>query len=721
MLEKNFNDIVDDKEAYIKEDEEKEADNISINSIVSDQPEFDSDTEIPKDQTGQEDKIILNHVVKRIIIPGIGCDKPSKYDFLNIKYKCYFKEDNYIIINETELKEYMFKIRLPLGITKAIKCMRKGEKSLIKLEPKYGFKKVEFEDLDRFCQTEKLEKDENYKGDNYIKDLFEKMKKNTIIYEVELIDYVKIFDLTGNKNLMKRILKDGIGMDKPYNDNEVVINLKLIKNGENISEMKNISAKLNEENFTYAECVIIKSMKKKEICFIEIQKDFFKENLINCNKEKNILYNQLKQKNIIEGILDNQDTSYKRYQYEIELIKFKNNTNILYYKDKEYTKEIISKGIGNTSPFRDALIMMPCSVKINNNIIYSDFNNIGFNDEKNFFGKIKEIKKKIKNIPSNEKNTQFLIEDELTHLGWNFNIYDILSFNYPNVFRKEVLQTLKPLSIFKLDFSLDVNNKEELEQNYFVFKNKKIDFFKNELLKYKTNEKNNILNIEFIGCLLNFEDYTNVFNNNLITNKSEKILEYKNLSNDYFMNGFFNKAKKINKRLTEYYIRNISLGSSNKEKIAFNKKVVKNINYINNEKDKIINDEENKFDDNIKDITLSKFYDVKIDEHMKKIFKNLIVILYKLNLKDECLKYCNIFLRLYLNDEKIYYFLFVINKDRGNYNMCENVLEKIIEVYNNSEKIDEYKKELENIKKIINQHKNDHNNYLKKMMKSINN
>ena len=721
MLEKNFNDVVDDKEAYIKEDEEKEADNISINSIVSDQPEFDSDTEIPKDQTGQEDKIILNHVVKKIIIPGIGCDKPSKYDFLNIKYKCYFKEDNSIIINETEVKEYMFKIRLPLGITKAIKFMRKGEQSLIKLEPKYGFKKVKFEDLDRFCQTENIEKDAKYKGDNYIKDLFEKMKKNTIMYEIDLIDYVKIFDLTGNKNLMKRILKEGIGVDKPYNDNEVVINIKLIKNGENILEMKNISSKLNEEYFTYAECVIIKSMKKKEICFVEIKKDFFKENLINCKKEKNILYNQLKQKNIIEGILDNQDTSYKRYQYEIELIKFKNNINILYYKDKEYTKEIILKGIGNTSPFRDALIMMPCSVKINNNIIYSDFNDIGFTDEKKFFEKIKEIKQKIKSTPSYEEKTQFLIEDELTHLGWNFNIYDILSFNYPNAFRKEVLQTLKPLSIFKLDFSLDINNKEELEQNYFVFKNKKIDFFKNELLKYKENDNNNILNIEFIGCLLNFEDYTNVFNNNLIIDKSEKILEYKNLSNDYFMNGFLNKAKKINKRLTEYYIRNISLGSSNKEKIAFNKKVVKNTNYINNEKDKIINDEENKFDDNIKDITLSKFYDAKIDEHMKKIFKNLIVILYKLNLKEECLKYCNIFLRLYLNDEKIYYFLFIINKDRGNYNMCETILEKIIEVYNKSEKINEYKKELDNIKKIINQHKTDHNNYLKKMMKSINN
>ena len=175
MLDKNFNDVVDDKEAYIKEDEEKEADKISINSIVSDQPEFDSDTEIPKDQTGQEDKIILNHVVKRIIVPGIGCDKPSKYDFLNIKYKCYFKEDNNIIIKESEIKEYMFKIRLPLGITKAIKFMRKGEQSIIKLEPKYGFKKVEFEDFDRFCETERIKKDND--NGNYIKELFEKMKK----------------------------------------------------------------------------------------------------------------------------------------------------------------------------------------------------------------------------------------------------------------------------------------------------------------------------------------------------------------------------------------------------------------------------------------------------------------------------------------------------------------------------------------------------------------
>ena len=217
MLDKNFNDVVDDKDIYIKEDDEKEADNISINSIVSDQPEFDSDTEIPKDKEGQEDKIILNHVVKRIEVPGIGLDKPSKHDFLHIKYKCYFKEDKAIIIDTTELKDYMYRIKLPLGIMKAIKCMRKNEESIIKLEPKYGYKKVKFEDLNRFCEIDKIKIENNCNKEDYIKSLFEKMQKNTILYEIELINFVKMFDLTGNKNLMKRIIKEGEGLDKPNN------------------------------------------------------------------------------------------------------------------------------------------------------------------------------------------------------------------------------------------------------------------------------------------------------------------------------------------------------------------------------------------------------------------------------------------------------------------------------------------------------------------------
>jgi hypothetical protein len=75
---------------------------------------------------------------------------------------------------------------------------------------------------------------------------------------------------------------------------------------------------------------------------------------------------------------------------------------------------------------------------------------------------------------------------------------------------------------------------------------------------------------------------------------------------------------------------------------------------------------------------------------------------------------------LYLNDEKVYYFLFVINKERGNFNICKTILEKMIELYNKDEnKLKEYKDELEQINNILNKHKNDHDNYMKKMMKNI--
>ena len=62
-----------------------------------------------------------------------------------------------------------------------------------------------------------------------------------------------MFDLTGNKNLMKRIIKEGLGLDKPYTDSEIIINLKLIENGKNIIDIQNIKTKLNEEYFSYAE------------------------------------------------------------------------------------------------------------------------------------------------------------------------------------------------------------------------------------------------------------------------------------------------------------------------------------------------------------------------------------------------------------------------------------------------------------------------------------
>ena len=58
----------------------------SIHSIVTEnEMDFQSGNEAPEDGFYQEDKIIKNYVIKRILRPGVGVAKPSKHDYLECK------------------------------------------------------------------------------------------------------------------------------------------------------------------------------------------------------------------------------------------------------------------------------------------------------------------------------------------------------------------------------------------------------------------------------------------------------------------------------------------------------------------------------------------------------------------------------------------------------------------------------------------------------------
>ena len=673
----------------IKEGEE--SDNVSIHSIVSDQVEFDSDNESPSDQVGQVDKIIMNHVIKTIIDPGRGVDKPSKFDFVEIKYSAYIKnvtnnlpEKKDILINDSIQKDYLYNIILPYGIVKAIKFMRKGEKARIILEPKYGFRKVQFEKVGRYLDQKNCTCDIN-------NELFEKLVKSTLIYEIELINFEKMYDLTGKRNLMKRIIQTPTKnkLNRPCEDSEVKINVILRNNDSIIFEEKEIETILNDSNFTIAEKTIIKSMKKGEKCLVDITLEYF----IDCyNKNKNSIISK-KISNFINPL--NQKENNIRIIYEIELLKFKNNTYYYTHNEVDYTQTVIVKGIGNVSPWKDALIMLMSHLEIENEkkekkIIYSDLpSGMGLAQ---FIQKIKGIKSTIKEIPLYETQVQFIVDSELKKENISYPIYDPFEKNFPSVFRKEILQSMKPLSVINLSFTL---NKENYEDNLFIFeKNKKYPF--DSEIDFTTSPS---YRISYTCCLLNLEENVFVLNNKLIENKIEKLSYYKSIANDFYTKGFIHKAKKLNKKLSDEYIK-----------------------YINEPQGVTVSMESQEIKELI-DIKKSKFYRKDIDEVMKKIMSNLIVILYKMGRKEQCETYINQFLRYYLKDEKIMYYQYKILNEKGFYDKAKNTLDTLIKYLEEVKKlsnIDIYKRDLDFVEKKIKEHEKNHVNYMKKMVKVLN-
>jgi hypothetical protein len=127
------------------------------------------------------------------------------------------------------------------------------------------------------------------------------------------------------------------------------------------------------------------------------------------------------------------------------------------------------------------------------------------------------------------------------------------------------------------------------------------------------------------------------------------------------------------------------------------------------------------------DITKANNYDKDVDEVMRKVMSNLVIVLYRMKRKQLCEKYINEFLRLYVKDEKVMYYKFKVNEDKGFFEEAETALNELIaylETNNNNNSssgsnIDMYKNELTKIKKRIESDHKKQNNYMKKMMKNI--
>lgn len=530
---------------------------------------------------------------------------------------------------------------------------------------------------------------------------------------------------------MKHIINPGEGLVKPFENDLISINYKIYLNNKLFISEKEFTQLLTQNNFTEGEIIILKSMKKFELCKIDIQYNYFieefinKSKLFNQNEFQNFITNSIQVSKVhsnINGsiILNNKENidfendlkiknkefiEFKdnfvnenriRITYEVELLRLKNKITINSYKNIAYEKNTLCKGIGNICPWDTSLIKFIMQLKINNKVVYCDNYKELKIGQSEFSNKIKDIKKIIKSKNNYIKNLQFIIDDLINeNLLMNSEIYDPLLRNLPCL----IFESLKFMRILQIDILKFTLDKNKASNEFIKFKNIELDF---NLMEDFSNKD---LEFEVTLCLLNFQENFSIFNKNLILwdeeTKLKKLQEYKKEANFYFIKQRLKKSKKINKYLINEYVKSINVDKTRnsdllvRNKIDFIKPNIK-FNFLEN------------IEEEIKDPKIYYSTDYKFYFEMKKIFSNLILIYFKLEKVIKCMEYIELFYHIFSHEsnlnlhknknseqlifdeiyEKVLYIEFKQKFKLCEFSECETLIKQLISYYHENKNLE---------------------------------
>ncbi len=444
---------------------------------------------------------------------------------------------------------------------------------------------------------------------------------------------------------MKQTLVHGEGVVKPSDGNEVIFTLTVYLE-KDILITKQYQNFLKLENYNEEEMIILKSFKKNEKSRILIRREYI--------SNTKLFDEELKQQ-----ILN----SDARITYELELLKFKQNLSIVTSNGTRIQKIQLNKGLGNQCPWKNSTAMLAINVLQNGNTIYSDFES----KPSDFINNIKTLKKEIKQINRYELNLQFIINEKI---GQIYPIYNTLHHCLPE-FISEGIASMKLLEIVNYKFTGSID--------YFKIQNSDIEIM------------NQNADYEITVCLINFQESFNLFNKSLQTDdeRLNKVKHFRTLANYYFSQKLMERSLKINKYLTDEYIKYVSL---------------KDKNMLSHNKTEVIQTA------NIAETDLSD--DIKSE--FRKAHSNLILILF--NKGD--LKHCNEYIDQFFtvqdnNDEKVNFYKYIVLYSLHKYKESKHFLEKLCESKNK----ENYLPLLSEINTLIDGQIKQKNTFIKKMFK----
>ncbi|XP_059298484.1 peptidyl-prolyl cis-trans isomerase FKBP62-like [Lycium ferocissimum] len=197
-------------------------------------------------------------IFKKVLVEGEGWQNPKDLDEVFVKYEA--RLDDGTLVSKSDGVEFTVQdgYFCP-ALSKAVKTMKKGEKVLLSVKPQYAF-----------GETGKAAN-----GDEG------GVPPNAALHiNLELISWKNVSEVTNDKKVLKKILKEGEGYERPNDGALVKVKLTgklqdgtvFVKKGHDDEEL--FEFKIDEEQVIDGLDKAVKKMKKGEIAVIIIQPEY---------------------------------------------------------------------------------------------------------------------------------------------------------------------------------------------------------------------------------------------------------------------------------------------------------------------------------------------------------------------------------------------------------------------------------------------------------------
>ena len=643
-----------------------------------------------EDIINEEQQLKENYILKIIKEKGNSLYKPKETDNIIINCFSYYyneKKEKIDIKNFCEFKEKEINLGnkiLPRSLALCIESMRINEISIFKIKFNYIFRFLDTDKKSDKIYTNIIPKelfDDNFRKKNFTEKIF---------FEVKLINYFRIINITKNGEIKKKI----ISKDNDINNNNkipkesdiVSFNIKCIYKNQEIYEYINKILELdkafyNKEIFDIELYLIKNSKLGEKNCFLidmdylslkykkylENYPQFLKSNLQILNNDNN---NYIDNNNIVEIFLEILNIEHYNYIY-----KYKNNYNT-FAKSK-----ILYEGFGLACPDEEMFVKFKFQLKLDGEIKYNSFPNI-INFEKEYFSeKNKEVLNEVINW-RNKINEEFdikYLDQEIDYIK-SEKIYEKL--NFENIVSLDMNDYSFASVIRKTLCTMKRNEIKYVKCNY-------IDYIKyNEFEMYDIKNKN----IEIYIHLYDFREMP-LFGKYSYEDKLKIITYYKNIADECFKKskitgiGYMFRAMKIYNKLMHRFSGGDVFGHDREAAEDYLKKINKEL--------------------------YDKLFNIRIN-----IYNNLCVTLLKLEKNNSCYLISKQILNLFDNNNIKALYL------NGKASFLLKYYEEAIDIFKKIKKLQPDNKDIDNDIKLAEEKYKENisiqNNLYKKMFKGNN-